>query len=112
MLQPFLKRAAVVRQQRRQRPEQDQPRATTSYADACSKLDEAVALVDTLGCEVVLKEVGRSGRLDTPSSFVHNPVWSCASSVLSAACQLGVGQRRLLGWVELLIAIVLDARPQ
>ena len=58
VLQPFLKQAALSRSKWRQGPEQDQPRATASYADACSKLDEAVALVDTLGCEVVLKEVG------------------------------------------------------
>ena len=60
VLQPFLKQAAITRgrHKRRQGPEQNQPRATASYADAYSKLDEAVALVDTLGCEVVFKEVG------------------------------------------------------
>lgn len=52
MLQPFLKRAG--------RPlpgSQEQLKATATYGDAVSKLEEAVALVDTLGCEVVLKEV-------------------------------------------------------
>lgn len=34
-----------------------------SQEDACSKLDEAVALVNTLGCEVVLKEVRESSLL-------------------------------------------------
>lgn len=62
MLQPFLKHAAVSKQRCSQGQEKDQPRASTSYADARSKLDEAVALVDTLGCEVVLKEVREPSR--------------------------------------------------
>eukprot|EP00903_Cladosiphon_okamuranus_P006921 g6736.t1 len=52
VLQPFLKRAS--------RPlpgSQEQLTATPTYGDAVSKLEEAVALVDTLGCEVVFKEV-------------------------------------------------------
>lgn len=58
MLQPFLKQAAISRRAT-QGPSQDQPRASVSFEDACSKLDEAVALVDTLGCEVVLRQVRR-----------------------------------------------------
>lgn len=58
VLQPFLKTtAAAAGRGQRQSVPQDQPRASASFDDACSKLDEAVALVDTLGCEVVLKEV-------------------------------------------------------
>lgn len=59
VLQPFLKHAAVANRHGRGRHKasQDGPRATASYADAVSKLDEAVALADTLGCEVVLKQV-------------------------------------------------------
>ena len=53
VLQPFLKHAS------RRDHGAKLPRAN-SHADACSKLDEAVALVDTLGCEVVLKEVRAS----------------------------------------------------
>lgn len=67
MLQPFLKHAAVVNRQGRGRHKagQDGPRASASYADALSKLDEAVALADTLGCEVVLKQV-RVGLISIP----------------------------------------------
>lgn len=54
MLQPFLKR---VNRRLPRVPEQDQLRATATRGDAASKLEEAVALVDTLGCEVVFKEV-------------------------------------------------------
>eukprot|EP00752_Nemacystus_decipiens_P006933 g6225.t2 len=52
VLQPFLKRAS--------RPPPgsgEQLKATATYSDAVSKLEEAAALVDTLGCEVVFKEV-------------------------------------------------------
>lgn len=61
VLQPFLKRAP--------RPlpgSQEQLKATPTYRDAVSKLEEAVALVDTLGCEVVFKEV-------------TSKQWACAS---------------------------------
>lgn len=54
MLQPFLKR---VNRRLPHVPEQDQLRVTPTLGDAVGKLEEAVALVDTLGCEVVLKEV-------------------------------------------------------
>lgn len=57
VLQPFLKRAS--------RPlpgSQETLKATPTYGDAVSKLEEAVALVDTLGCEVVFKEVREEQR--------------------------------------------------
>lgn len=54
VLQPFLKR---VSRRRLPVPDQDQLRATATLGEATSKLEEAVALVDTLGCEVVFKEV-------------------------------------------------------
>lgn len=58
VLQPFLKRVNTKRLLP-QVPEQDQLRATATRGEAVSKLEEAVSLVDTLGCEVVLKEVQR-----------------------------------------------------
>ncbi|CAM9501820.1 unnamed protein product [Ectocarpus sp. 6 AP-2014] len=53
VLQPFLKRVS----RRARGPEQDQLRPTATYGEAKNKLEEAVALADTLGCEVVFKEV-------------------------------------------------------
>ena len=60
VLQPFLKRAS-----RRLPGSAEQLNATPTYSDAVSKLEEAVALVDTLGCEVVFKEVREKRRFCT-----------------------------------------------
>lgn len=91
VLQPFLKTTAVVGR-RSKRPgqqavqAQDQPRPSVSLADARSKLDEAVALVDTLGCEVVLQEVGHrfSLRVCIGNVFVSaSDVFYAAPAVFS-----------------------------
>lgn len=80
VLQPFLKHAAVANRHGRGRHKasQDGPRATASYADAVSKLDEAVALADTLGCEVVLKQVrvmGPAGEDTFSVPYLAVPSW-------------------------------------
>lgn len=67
VLQPFLKRAG--------RPlpgSAEQVKATPTYSDAVSKLEEAVALVDTLGCEVVFKEVNEGEAKDSHSGCCFN----------------------------------------
>lgn len=57
VLQPFLRQAAARRRPTRTTLGQSFPSPSVSFRDACHKLNEAVALVDSLGCEVVLKEV-------------------------------------------------------
>ena len=46
-----------------------------SQENASSKLDEAVALVNTLGCEVVLKEVSRVEARKKPADKGKSAVW-------------------------------------
>lgn len=68
MLQPFLKRLP----RRPHAAEQDQLRPTATLGEATSKLEEAVALVNTLGCEVVFKEVIKTGKGVLASSWVSS----------------------------------------
>lgn len=79
MLQPFVKRAHL----RQSGSDQLRP---TSKLDAVSKLEEAVALVDTLGCEVVFKEVGvdnsRLQRQKKRPIFTGAPPFACVTQLL------------------------------
>lgn len=43
-----------------------------SFRDACDKLNEAVALIDSFGCEVVFKEVSILFKFQLARATPHN----------------------------------------